>query len=633
MRDSSSRTYGLEAFGLFVWLGVLARVFTHFDPGSEALVGWTSDAAIPVLQSNDPVFDAFHLYYYGQDRLGAWPWLLAQAWRALTGFDWTPHRLFLFHATWACGACFALRGLHRQVGWVLAACFAALVLLAPICHAYLFDVGQPYGWQLTALLLGWWAFSRLVEALARPAPGRVTWGWAGLATLLSVLACWTSPTSGPMLLVWLVVLGVRASALSPPGRARWRPWLSLLPLAGGILFESGARSVFHRFAKKHFGHAYRTNLRLDLAHLQENVRGLFATFFAEGIAPLVVLGWLLGLIALGFLLHHLRRRTLAAHAAPVELAALTLALAGAALGNLLLCLVVQHVRDNGYSIRYLVPTFVLGVLAVAAGAFFLAGLVPVLRARMGVLCAVFAGGLVVGGHLLVKPRLENPYLATAQAVMDTLVARADGAVLLGGYWDSYVLGALDPSRRLPTVVLEGEYLRTPFWVSRVREADEVLMSLSQSLQPETVPDPPPWLFQHGVPFQLTEPRWLERAPFRIARYRGVRDDTRPVRLEPSQGFKPCEAGASLTVHFDPPLQRGLLVMGAETPPEGIEVEAPGALEARLEGVAGAWWLRLTSGEQPLRQVALRVRSGREAERCGFRGAVLVTGAPLAFTPP
>ncbi|OJH37010.1 hypothetical protein [Cystobacter ferrugineus] len=633
MKPASLKTYGLEAVGLCMWLGVLARVFTHFDPGSQALVGWTSDAAIPVLQSNDPVFDGFRLYYYGQDRLGAWPWLLAQAWRALTSFDWTPHRLFLWHATWACGAWFALRGLHRQVGWVLAACFAALVLLSPLCHAHLFDLGQPYGWQLTALFLAWWALTRFVEALARPAPGRVSWAWAGLATLLSAMACWTSPISGPLLLVCLGVQGSRVSALSPPGRARWRPWLSVLPLVVGIVFEGRARALFHRFARKQFGEAYRTNLRLDFEHLPENVRGLFATFFAEALAPLVVFGWILGLIALGFLLHHLRRRTLGAHSAPVELAALTLALAGAALGNMLLCLVVQHVRENGYSIRYLVPTFVLGVLAAASGALFLLGQVPVLRARMGVLCAVFAGSLVAGGHLLVKPRLENPHLATAQAVTDTLVARAAGTVLIGGYWDSYVLGALDPARRLPTVVLEGDTLRTPFWVSRVREAEEVLVSLGQSPRPETVPEPPPWLFQYGAPLQLAESRWLERVPFRIARYRGVRDDTRPVRLEPSRGFKPCETGASLTVHFDPPLQRGMLVMGAETPPEGIEVEAPGALEARLEGVAGVWWLRLTSGEQPLSQVSLRVRSGRVAERCVFRGAALVTGAPLASLPP
>ncbi|WNG18175.1 hypothetical protein [Cystobacter fuscus] len=633
MKHASLKRYGLEAFGLCVWLAVLGRVFTHFDPGSQALVTWNSDTAIPVLQSNDPVFDTFRLYYYGQDRLGAWPWLLAQAWRALTGFDWTPHRLFLWHATWACGACLALRGLHRQVGWVLAACFAALVLLSPLCHAYLFDLGQPYGWQLTALFLAGWAFNRLVEALARPAPGRVTWGWAGLALLFSTLACWTSPISGPLLLVGLVVQGTLASALSPPGRARWRPWLCLLPLVVGFLFEARARSVFHRFSRAHFNHGYRTNLRLDLDHLLENVHGLFATFFAQALAPLVVLGWLLGLMTLGFLLHHLRWRTLAARSAPVELAALTLSLAGAALGNLLLCLVVQHVRENGYSIRYLVPSFVLGVLAALSGVLFLLGQVPALRERMGVLCAVFAGGLVAGGLLLVKPRLENPYLATAQAVTDTLVVRAPGAVLLGGYWDSYVLGGLDPARRLPTVVLEGDYLRTPFWVSRVREADEVLVSLAQSSQPETIPDPPAWLFQHGTPFQLVDARWLERAPFRIARYRGVRDDTRPVRLEPSRGFTPCETGASLTVHFDPPVQRGLLVMGAETPPEGIEVEAPSAPEARLEGVAGVWWLHLNSGEQPLRQVSLRVRSGSVAQPCGFRGAALVTGAPLASPTP
>lgn len=633
MKPFSQKTLGLGLLGLGIWGSVLARVFTHFDPASQAVTSWNSDASIAVLQANDPVFDTFRLYYYGQDRIGAWPWLAAQAWRALTGFEWTPHRLFLWQATWACGACFALWGLHRQAGRVLAATFAALALLSPLFHVQLFALSQPFGWQLTALLLAWWALTRLVEALARPTPGRASWAWAGGATLFATLACWTSPTSGPLLLACVTVQGVRVGALSPPGRTRWRPALAVLPLVAGILFEGKVRSLYHRFAKRHFGHDYRTSLQLDLGHLEENTRAILGRLAEHALAPLVFLGWALGLLALGFLLSHLVRRTLAAHAATAELAALTLAFAGAGLGNALITLLVLHVRLNGHDLRYLLPTFALGVLAAATGLLFLLEQVPAVRARWALVCTVLAGGLVAGGHLLLKPRVEEPTLALAQRATDALVARAPGTVLLGGYWDSYLLGALDPQHRLPTVVLEGDYLRTPFWVPRVREADEVLVSFFQERQAGTAEHPHPWLLQYGAPFQLAQARWAVHPPFQFALYRGVREHTQPVRLEPPRGFSPCEPGATLTVHFDQPFERGLLLLGTGAPAEHLQVEAPGAAEARLEGLTGLWLLHLVPGPSPLRQVTLRVRSGASGASCGLSGPVLVTGAPLAPPSP
>jgi|SRR6218665_262828 len=636
MRQASLEKIGLAVLGLGVWLSILVRVWTHFDPASQFASSWNSDLAIPVLQSNDPVFDPFRFYYYGQDRLGAWPWLLAQGWRALTGFDWTPYRLFLWHSTWVCAACFALLRLdQRKGGWVLAATFAALMLLSPGDQVQLmFALGQPFGWQLTAMIFAWWAFSRLIEALARPAPGRAAGGWAAGATLFATLACWTSPTSGPMLLACLGVQGILVGALSPPGRARWRLPLCVLPLAGAIGVEAILRSLFHRFSKKHFGHRYSTNLKLDSGHLWENAREIGGKLTANAPGPLVFLGWALGLLALVFLLHHLRRRTLAAHVEQANRAALTLALAAAALANTLITVMVAHVRLNDYDARYLVPTFVLGVLAAASGILFLLGQVPALHARMGMLGGVLAGALVLGGHLFVKPRIEDPSLARAQEVADLLVARAPGAVLLGGYWDSYVVGALDPQRRIPTVVLQGEYLRTPFWLPRVREASEVRVIFRRAPGDMASEPAPAWRLEYDAPFQLAEARWAEFPPFQLARYVSVREHTQPVRLEPAQGFKPCEASASLTVHFDQPFERGLLLVKSEVPPEGIEVEAPGMAEARLEAGPGLWRLHLTAGEQPPRQVTLRVRSGRETEEhCGIHGTAFVTGTPLASASP
>ncbi|EAU64453.1 hypothetical protein [Stigmatella aurantiaca] len=623
MTSASTRLLGGSVLVGLLWVSLLARVFTHFDPGSQLVNGWNSDAAIAVLQSNDPVFDAFRLYYYGQDRIGAWPWLLAQGWRALTGFDWTPYRVFLWQATWACGACLALLGLHRQVGWVLAASFAALILLSPLFQVQLFALSQPFGWQLTALFLAWWTLTRLLEGLAGPGFRRAAGTWGSAATLFSVLACWTSPTSGPLLLVCFGVQGGCVALVSPPGGARWR-WLgAVLPVAAGIGFEAWVRHLFHRFAKRQFGHAYRTSLEVDTGYLLENAAAVWRRILEDALGPFVLLGGAVGLGALGFLLWHLRRRTLAAQAAQAGLAALTVAFATAALANACLTVLVRHARLNEHDIRYLVPTLVLGGMAAVSGVFFLLGQVSFLRARLGAVAALTAGGLVAGGHLFLRPRTPAPLLERSQVAADAVVSRAAGTVLLGGYWDTYLVGALDPAHRLPVLAVDGDYQRTPFWVPRVREAQEVLVSFAGERWAGTADQPNPWLLQFGAPFQLAEARWAVLPPFQFARYRSMRAHTLPVQLDPERGFAPCEPGASLTVRFEQPVEQGVLLVGTRTSATGVEVEAPGAAEARLEGLPSLWVVHLSAGEQPLRQVTLRQRAGQASEQCWFGGVALV----------
>jgi len=252
MSPRSSKALGtiilLGAWGVLLW-----QVLRHFDPGSS-FTGWNADVAITTLQSNDPVFDPFRLYYYGQDRIGAWPWLLAQGLRALTGMDWTPWRSFVWQATWACLACLALRGLQREAGWLLAAVFASLALLSELLQVQLFALSQPFGWQLTALFLAWWALVRLLQRLERPDTSRgAIAGWALSATLFCTLACWTSPTSGPLLGVAIGAEGTRLWLANAGAGRRRRLLAAFLPLAVGITFEAVVRGIFHRFARQHFG--------------------------------------------------------------------------------------------------------------------------------------------------------------------------------------------------------------------------------------------------------------------------------------------------------------------------------------------------------------------------------------------
>src|SRR5579862_3825891 len=95
----------LAPLGAFLaWVALLWAAGTQFDPGSMAVTGWNSDSAITLLMSNGGRFNLFDLYYWGQDRIGGWPWLLTRAVHRLFGFDWSARRLFYVEAGWALGA-------------------------------------------------------------------------------------------------------------------------------------------------------------------------------------------------------------------------------------------------------------------------------------------------------------------------------------------------------------------------------------------------------------------------------------------------------------------------------------------------------------------------------------------------
>ncbi|MCI0674094.1 MAG: hypothetical protein L0Y64_26910, partial [Myxococcaceae bacterium] len=273
---------------LAAWGALVALTLGRLHPSGGLVMDWHSDAAIPVLQVNDPVFDAFRLYYYGQDRLGAWPWMLGQAARAVLGLHWTPERLAAAQAVWVLAGCLALWRLHRVAGVWLAASFGAVVLLAPLVHDFVFSIGHPYGWQLTLLFLAWGALRAFVGTLDDGAPRRRRLVTGAGAALLVCLACWTSTASGPLL--GLALAGEVGLACVRTGASR-RLLLALVPLGAGVVGERILRTLFRLHARHHFGHTFRTNARLDdLAHLPEDVRVAWERVTTHALGPLVLLG-------------------------------------------------------------------------------------------------------------------------------------------------------------------------------------------------------------------------------------------------------------------------------------------------------------------------------------------------------
>jgi hypothetical protein len=274
---------------------------------------------------------------------------------------------------------------------------------------------------------------------------------------------------------------------------------------------------------------------------------------------------------------------------------------------------------------------VLGTLAAASGVNLLLYLVPALRARAEGLSALAALGLFLASHLLVPPRGEDPALQVSQAAADAVRARVGESLLLGSYWDTYLVGALDPSRRLRPVAVEGDYQRTPFWVPQLREAERVLVVFSEGTSVGTAEHPDPWLLQYGVPYELEEPRWAVDSRFTFARYRNVRALQVPLRQESAKGFTPCEPGATVTLRFEHPVEQGLLLLSTNAPENGARVSTPQEAEVRVEALPNLWLIHLRSAAMPLGEVTLRTGPDARPENCWYRGTTLLL--PASSSPP
>ncbi len=541
-----SSVTGLLRAALAVMLGgLLVRAFASFAPGSAHVGLFDADMAIPVLMANGSsghrLFDA---YYFGQDRSGAWPYLLARAVRAGFGVDWTASRLLQAQVSAALLAGVPLALLARRVGWVAAAaCALAMVTSPPVFRGVLY-LGQPYAWQLLALCGAWAVLHSLFLRPERPGRRLVGLG------VLSFLAVWMSPASGPLL---VGLLGVEWVAWRGP-----EPWRERLGravpvaalVAGAMAGERILRWRYHRTVRRAFGHDFQTEVLLDTEHLLDNARALADVWLREGWRPALVLA---GVGVGAFLVLRLRAwRGAWGTQVPEGWEALTLAVGAAvmAAANFALCGAVSHVRGNLYHERYLTLTHVFLGMAAALGV--LAGAQALLaRARASeVGTSLLAVGLLGAAHL----GMPAPDLLPEQRVLEdtarALQPEQGTRVLLGGYWGTYPYAALARPGSLVAVPVEWDYQRTPFDLKRLGEVDEVVLNHSglEVLGPPTAPHA--LIGQHGVLLRLVRAA-SPREGFSL--YTRAGREALPATSEPSPlDWNLCAASARATVRFESP---------------------------------------------------------------------------------
>jgi hypothetical protein len=532
------------ALALVAWCALYTRAAEVFAPDGVYVQPFNSDSALPVLMANDPVVDPFRTYVYGQDQIGAWQTLPLQLLRRATGFVWTAHGVFRVQLFWLLLSLPAVALLAPRAAALAASLFAAVLCLHPTVSHYLFVLNQRYAWHTTALLFGWWGLRRLCAQLLgsettgtiQSAPSLIT------SFFFCLLATWNSALSVPALAALLALEAARSRLLSreAPRATRLRPARLLacaLPLVAALAAERLLKANYHRHALKHFGQDFATPTAVDWGHLYVN-------FKAQAHNLLAAPAWWLTLFA-AFAAALLSYRLLRCFArdprgfgsdfcrggARLDLSILVVGCAAVALVNFAGSFLFLWMRLNAYGPRYLAPTHLFGAFAgLVALCLFVTSSAKVRAARRAVFPALAAACLLALA-LKFPPVRKNPEYETLLTAAAGLAGRAPRAVLLGGYWDTYVFAALRPDARITPVPADDQLLRTPWTPQLLRRSPEVVVvhhAIPRSAEVETpLPydtfgdgqHPPPVIRQYGATLRLATPRWYESGGYVFTLYR------------------------------------------------------------------------------------------------------------------
>lgn len=522
---------GALALLVLLFAGLLIRVIVV--PGSAILSVYNSDMAIPLLMANGAWRGFFDAYYYGQDRFGAWPFLLARGARQLLGFDWTPVGMQRLYMTAALLTPVPLALLARRAGLVAAAAWVFVAVTNPSLVRVYLGHAQPYAFQCLTVCGAWAVLHSLMARPERPGLR-----FAGLA-VLGFLSTWMSPTSGPILAVLLGVqlLGRWGSVPTRELLRRAVPVGALIAL--GPVAERILRGRYHHAARDAFRTDFRTRVHVDQGHLLENLRAVTNTWSQDGSwGALILAGVGVGAFAL-ITARRLRagREAAAGGGAPAGGEALLLAASAAAVAalNFAICVAVDHVRRHDYDARYVALTHLF--LAVAAALVVLAA-VEALLARKPALeegAAPLLGLALVGAaHLRMLELHPAPEQQVQEVTARALQSAQGERVVLGDYWQTYVYAALAPPGAVVGLPIEGLYLRTPFDLPRLRAAETVVVNHSE-MKAFGPPEAPQALIgQYGVLLHL------ERAATPLegfSLYRRADREALPATLEPAPLYR------------------------------------------------------------------------------------------------
>jgi hypothetical protein len=519
-----------SALIVFVWLLFLILSVRVFRPDSIYVV-FDSDGAIPVLMANeDRPVTIFDTYYWGVDRWGGWPLILARVVHQATGFEWTDYRLHVVRSIWVFLGLLVLVWMDHRAGLAVLVSGLIALCLEPTIRWQLFNLSQVYAWQLTGVFLAWFSLRRLLATELVPATGntvlikRVLWCLTFYLTAL--LAIWSSEASAPYLGFLLLLEGLRSWFLyrgDAASKWKWARYVAaLLLLAGATVSHLAMKANYHRHNIKHYGGDYKVPVWIDVGYLWENVQGNWRNLIEFDFWPLLVLSCAFLLVITVVLVYTmlLRKRLFKERLMQFALddtVILITALAGIALINLVLMISLSHVRESVYNSRYLNPTFYLGSIAGLLTIFLMVRLLADrLRLTRYAIPIAILGAFVFLIAEFPRPKTSESYQIDKETAL-ILAQKAPGGFVMGGYWQTYIFTSLQPANRMTPLPLEGLHVRLPWTPKMLRDGREVVIECRNNEVMNRGPLPEE-LVQYGNVLKLKDPQLYQNSKYAFALY-------------------------------------------------------------------------------------------------------------------
>jgi hypothetical protein len=323
---------------------------------------------------------------------------------------------------------------------------------------------------------------------------------------------------------------LRSHLKAEPRRSRLDPGALKIYCIGfalvltATLAEILLRLNYRRYSMKHYGYDFKTRTALDAGHLTENVYAQLHNLIQVAWWPFFALS-LSALLSLLCVLIYLRVKgsTELAQALRSKLTGDTWILiagtCGIAVVNFVLVVAIDHVRFNQYDRRYLTLTHLFGSVS---GLLTLFLVFDYARKRFSLGSYARAALVALGVVLLAlrfPPVSRSPYYELTRETATALARKAPGAVLMGGYWETFVFAALQPVDTMTPVPYEGQQVRMPWTKETVRQAEHIILEYRHSKFGGSQLLPPQHTVQYGASFRLLDPLWYEDGEYAFALYR------------------------------------------------------------------------------------------------------------------
>lgn len=210
--------------------------------GPWALGGWNADTALPFFMINAPNLTTYHLFLFGTERIGGWPYIILQQMHVLFGIWWTVPAVAMLVMAFFVSASLILCKLAPGNPLLLLLLNFMLLTTNPRVYYGLFGAELVYHCQIFVCL---WAFYELRRSIRYIAESPViTWKtsiyrWF-LVLIPSWLAIWVSEISLGFLMIFfscemlLAWLRVRSKVAARP--FTWRSAIYSALVFSSVLF-------------------------------------------------------------------------------------------------------------------------------------------------------------------------------------------------------------------------------------------------------------------------------------------------------------------------------------------------------------------------------------------------------------